>query len=63
MRAMVVINPGNPTGQCLSIDNMREVPPGASEHEAREGPLELRGRARYRARAGQRKGGKERAGG
>ena len=25
VRAMVVINPGNPTGQCLSIENMREV--------------------------------------
>lgn len=25
VRAMVVINPGNPTGQCLSKDNMKEV--------------------------------------
>jgi len=25
VRAMVVINPGNPTGQCLSAENMREV--------------------------------------
>mmetsp|Transcript_63335 Transcript_63335/g.169333 ORF Transcript_63335/g.169333 Transcript_63335/m.169333 type:complete len:513 (-) Transcript_63335:34-1572(-) len=25
VRAMVVINPGNPTGQCLGIENMREV--------------------------------------
>ncbi|CAO3596296.1 unnamed protein product [Absidia cylindrospora] len=25
MRALVIINPGNPTGQCLSIDNMRDI--------------------------------------
>eukprot|EP01090_Pellita_catalonica_P010402 TRINITY_DN21847_c0_g1_i1.p1 TRINITY_DN21847_c0_g1~~TRINITY_DN21847_c0_g1_i1.p1 ORF type:complete len:527 (-),score=79.79 TRINITY_DN21847_c0_g1_i1:167-1564(-) len=24
-RALVVINPGNPTGQCLGVDNMKEV--------------------------------------
>lgn len=25
VRALVIINPGNPTGQCLSIDNMHEI--------------------------------------
>ena len=25
VRAIVVINPGNPTGQCLNIENMKEV--------------------------------------
>ncbi|KAI3934138.1 hypothetical protein MKW98_027348, partial [Papaver atlanticum] len=25
VRAMVIINPGNPTGQCLSIDNLQEL--------------------------------------
>uniref|UniRef100_A0A7N0TE78 Aminotransferase class I/classII large domain-containing protein n=1 Tax=Kalanchoe fedtschenkoi TaxID=63787 RepID=A0A7N0TE78_KALFE len=25
VRAMVIINPGNPTGQCLSIDNLKEI--------------------------------------
>ncbi|CAN1313019.1 Glutamate--glyoxylate aminotransferase 2 [Linum perenne] len=25
VRAMVIINPGNPTGQCLSEDNLREI--------------------------------------
>ena len=25
MRAVVIINPGNPTGQCLSIENMRDI--------------------------------------
>ncbi|KAJ9054958.1 alanine transaminase [Entomophthora muscae] len=25
VRALVIINPGNPTGQCLSFDNMKEV--------------------------------------
>ncbi|CAO3637264.1 unnamed protein product [Cunninghamella echinulata] len=25
MRALVIINPGNPTGQCLTVDNMREI--------------------------------------
>lgn len=25
VRAMVIINPGNPTGQCLSIDNLQEI--------------------------------------
>jgi len=25
VRGLVVINPGNPTGQCLSPDNMKEV--------------------------------------
>ena len=25
MRALVVINPGNPTGQLLSVENQREV--------------------------------------
>ena len=25
VRAIVVINPGNPTGQCLPLENMREV--------------------------------------
>ncbi|OVA19896.1 Aminotransferase [Macleaya cordata] len=25
VRAMVIINPGNPTGQCLSIDNLKEL--------------------------------------
>ncbi|KAI8342128.1 pyridoxal phosphate-dependent transferase [Chlamydoabsidia padenii] len=25
MRALVIINPGNPTGQCLSEENMREI--------------------------------------
>ncbi|KAF9434515.1 hypothetical protein BGZ76_007892 [Entomortierella beljakovae] len=24
-RALVIINPGNPTGQCLSLENMREI--------------------------------------
>lgn len=24
-RALVVVNPGNPTGQCLTVDNMRQV--------------------------------------
>ena len=45
MRAMVVINPGNPTGQCLSIDNMREVPPGASEQEAEGGAAGATGKS------------------
>lgn len=25
VRAVVIINPGNPTGQCLSVENMREI--------------------------------------
>ncbi|PWA54772.1 alanine-2-oxoglutarate aminotransferase 2 [Artemisia annua] len=25
VRAMVIINPGNPTGQCLSVDNLQEI--------------------------------------
>lgn len=25
VKAMVIINPGNPTGQCLSEDNLRKV--------------------------------------
>jgi len=25
VKALVIINPGNPTGQCLSIDNMKEI--------------------------------------
>jgi alanine transaminase len=25
VKALVIINPGNPTGQCLSIENMREI--------------------------------------
>ena len=25
VRAMVIINPGNPTGQCLSIANIKEI--------------------------------------
>lgn len=25
VRAMVIINPGNPTGQCLSVANLQEI--------------------------------------
>jgi len=25
VRAMVIINPGNPTGQCLSLANLKEI--------------------------------------
>ncbi len=31
-RALVVINPGNPTGQCLSASNQLEVLAFAQEH-------------------------------
>ena len=35
-RAMVVINPGNPTGQCLDLVNMKEVdPPPRNGRETR----------------------------
>jgi hypothetical protein len=38
VRALVVINPGNPTGQCLTLDNMKE---------ARPPPLHARRRAAH----------------
>jgi len=33
VKALVVINPGNPTGQCLSADNMKEVPSSFFQYE------------------------------
>lgn len=33
VRAIVVINPGNPTGNCLSEENVREVVAFASKHK------------------------------
>lgn len=33
VRGMVFINPGNPTGQCLSADNLRELIRFAYDHK------------------------------
>ena len=32
MRAIVVINPGNPTGQVLSIENQKQIVAFCKEH-------------------------------